>query len=194
MAFLKLNIRNCKYQLQIPYFMEYNVHTGIVHTWIYNDFWQKKLFFKNNFPIIHHCKFIHHKTLSQLPSKYSAQGIFQRHFPCKKVHPILDKIRYLNILSLFQQRWRTSKFTIEKSCKCQHLWVVDMEQMFFPICWANIINIELFSGGSTVVEHLPYYPNDKGSSPAVAAFWILLVELGAYPFLLYIGWVAIASL
>jgi len=28
----------------------------------------------------------------QLPSMYSAQGIFQHHFQCKKVHTILDKI------------------------------------------------------------------------------------------------------
>ncbi len=32
-------------------------------------------------------------ALSELPSMYSAPGIFQHHFPFKKVHTIFDKIR-----------------------------------------------------------------------------------------------------
>ncbi len=62
------------------------------------------LFFKNNFTRINHCKFIHHRSheiLSQLPSMYSVQGIFQHHFICKKVHIILDKIRYVNESTMY---------------------------------------------------------------------------------------------
>jgi hypothetical protein len=29
---------------------------------------------------------------------YSAQGMFQHHFQCKKVHTLLDKIQYYNFL------------------------------------------------------------------------------------------------
>ncbi len=86
--------------LKLPYFIEYNVHTSIVSTWISQWFLAKKLslFFKNNFTRINHCKFIHHKKhlkpISQLPSIYSVPGKFQHHFQCKKVHTILEKICY----------------------------------------------------------------------------------------------------
>ncbi len=65
----------------------------------YNNFCQKKwiLCFKNNFTRINHCKFIHHTSLILNPfsaSMYSAQEIFQHHFPCKKVRTILDKILF----------------------------------------------------------------------------------------------------
>ncbi len=59
--------------LLLPYFIEYNVHMSIVHTWISQWFGKKLyLFFKNNFTRINHCKFIHHKShlkpfLSYLP-------------------------------------------------------------------------------------------------------------------------------
>jgi hypothetical protein len=56
---------------QLPYFIEYSVHLNYE---FHKDFWQKNifLFFKNNFPRINHCKFIHHKShlkpfLSYLP-------------------------------------------------------------------------------------------------------------------------------
>ncbi len=60
----------------------------------HNDFCQKKIFFKNNFTRINHCRFIPHKShlkpfLSYL-LRYSLKGIFQHHFQCKKVHTILD--------------------------------------------------------------------------------------------------------
>ncbi len=58
----------------LPYFIDYNVHTSIVLTWISQWFLAKKLFifFKNNFKRNNHCKFIHHKSylnpfLSYLP-------------------------------------------------------------------------------------------------------------------------------
>jgi hypothetical protein len=38
--------------------------------------------------------------LSQLPSMYSAQGIFQLHFQCKKVRTILNKMQFLDIMTL----------------------------------------------------------------------------------------------
>ncbi len=58
----------------VLYFIEYNVHTSIVRTWISQWFFTKKLFlfFNNNFKRINHCKFIHRKDylkpfLSYLP-------------------------------------------------------------------------------------------------------------------------------
>ena len=47
---------------KIRYFIEYNVHTSIVRTCISQWFLAKKIFFKNNFTRISHCKFIHHKS------------------------------------------------------------------------------------------------------------------------------------
>ena len=49
---------------KLPYFIKYNAHTSTVRTWISQWFLAKKiiLFFKNNFTIINHCKFIHHKS------------------------------------------------------------------------------------------------------------------------------------
>ena len=35
------------------------------------------------------------KPFSQVPSKYSAQAIIHHNFLCKKVHTILDKMRYM---------------------------------------------------------------------------------------------------
>ncbi len=59
---------------EIPYFINYNVHTSIVRTWISQWFLAKNffLYFNNNFTRINNCKFIHHKThlkpfLSYLP-------------------------------------------------------------------------------------------------------------------------------
>ncbi len=64
----------CYYFHLLLYFIEYNVHTSIVHTWISQYFWSKKwiIFFKNNFTRINDCKFIHHTShrkpfLSYLP-------------------------------------------------------------------------------------------------------------------------------
>ncbi len=58
----------------LSYFVKYNAHTSIAHTWISQRFLAKKLFlfFKNNFTRINHCKFIHHNRhlkpfLSYLP-------------------------------------------------------------------------------------------------------------------------------
>ncbi len=42
-------------------------------------------------------------TLFQQPSMYSAQGIFQHHFQCLKVHTIHDKI-YKNLLNTLSKR------------------------------------------------------------------------------------------
>jgi len=60
--------------INIPYFIEYIVHTSIVRTWISQWFLVKKvfLFFKNNFTRFNYCKFIPHKGhlnpfLSYLP-------------------------------------------------------------------------------------------------------------------------------
>ncbi len=55
------------------YFIKYNVHKSIVHTWISRWFLIKKLFFKNDFTINNHCKFIHHK---------SHHKPFLNYFPC----------------------------------------------------------------------------------------------------------------
>ncbi len=59
---------------KVPYFIKYNAHTSIVHTWMSQWFLAKKifLFFKNNFTSINHCKFTYHKShlklfLSYLP-------------------------------------------------------------------------------------------------------------------------------
>jgi len=50
---------------KVPYLIEYNVHTRIVHTWISQWFLAKKLclFFKNNFTRFNYCKFTHHITI-----------------------------------------------------------------------------------------------------------------------------------
>ncbi len=47
----------------LPYFIEYNVNTSILSTWISQWFLAKKIIFifKNNITRINHCKFIHHK-------------------------------------------------------------------------------------------------------------------------------------
>jgi hypothetical protein len=62
---------NTNFLKKLSYFIEYNVHMCIVHIWISQWFLSKKNF-KNNFTIINHCKFIHHKShlkplLSNLP-------------------------------------------------------------------------------------------------------------------------------
>jgi hypothetical protein len=61
---LTLHKRVCPLSFYVPYFIEYNVHTSIVCTWISQWFLAEKLFlfFKNNFTRINHCKFIHHKS------------------------------------------------------------------------------------------------------------------------------------
>ncbi len=70
-SFRRGQIQNTVY---IPYFIEYNVHTSKVRTWISQWIFAKKifLFFKNNFKRNNHCKFNHDKSylkpfLSYLP-------------------------------------------------------------------------------------------------------------------------------
>ncbi len=72
----------------IPYFIEYNVHTSIARTSISKWFLVKFLFlfFKNNLKRNNLCK-----SISHLPSTYSMQGIFQHHFQCA-----LYSIKYSN--------------------------------------------------------------------------------------------------
>jgi len=98
---------------KLPYFIKYTAHLSMVSTWISQRFLTIFLFFKNNLIRINHCTFIHHKTLSQLPSMCSAQEIFQHHFQCIKVHTILDKIQYAprEHLKYRHHSWRLS-FTI----------------------------------------------------------------------------------
>jgi hypothetical protein len=59
---LRTNKLHCARILEIPYFIEYNVHTIIVRTWISQ--WFLAIFFNNNFTRLNHCKFIHHKKPS----------------------------------------------------------------------------------------------------------------------------------
>ncbi len=47
--------------LCVPYFIEYNAHTSIVHTWI-SQWFLANFIFKNNFTRNNYCKFIHHKS------------------------------------------------------------------------------------------------------------------------------------
>ncbi len=92
---------------KVLYFIEYNVRTSIVRTWISQWFLaeKSKFYFSKIISqvLIIASLFIIEViiTLSQLPAMYSAQGIFQHHFPCKKVHTILDKIRYTNFIHQF---------------------------------------------------------------------------------------------
>ncbi len=80
----------------LPYFIEYNAHTSIVCTWISQWFLAKFYFYFSRIIskeiIIASLFIIKAITLSQLFSMYSARGIFQHHFQCKKVRTILDKI------------------------------------------------------------------------------------------------------
>jgi hypothetical protein len=88
-------------QLWLPYFIEYNAHTSIVRTWISQWLLAKKLFYFSRIisqELIIPSLFIIKPsyTLSQLPSMFSVQRIFQHHFPCKKC--TLYSIKYSTFL------------------------------------------------------------------------------------------------
>ena len=94
--------------LPILYFIENNAHTSIVRTWISQWFLAKKLFlfFKNNFTIFNHWKFIYHKShlkpfLSYLPCIVPRE-YFSIIFNVKKC--ALYSIKYSNKFDLFWKR------------------------------------------------------------------------------------------
>ncbi len=70
---VKETLKLTKNLREIPYFIAYSVHTSIVRT-------VNLQYFKVE------------KIISQVPSKYSAQAIFDHNLLWKKVRTILDKI------------------------------------------------------------------------------------------------------
>jgi hypothetical protein len=70
---------------KVLYFIKYNAHTSIVRTWISQWFLAIFFsFFKNNFPRIDHCKFIHHKSHLKPFLSYLRREYFSIIFKVKK--------------------------------------------------------------------------------------------------------------
>ncbi len=69
-------------QEKLPFFIEYNACTSIVHNW--NSQWFKKkklfLFFKKKFTRINPCKFIHHKSPLKLFLSYLQCIVHREYF------------------------------------------------------------------------------------------------------------------
>jgi len=89
------------YAIYIPYFIEYNVHTNTVHTWVSQWFLANILFlfFKNNFTKINHCKFIHHNRhlkpfVSYLPC-----------IVCREYFSIIFNVKECALYSIKYGKW-----------------------------------------------------------------------------------------